>query len=290
MIPAIRLGFHMSIAGSVVNAPINAAMRGYACFQMFTSNSRSWTHKRVEKEECQEFIRCVKEHDLQAFAHMPYICNLSSDKRDVHDKSIKALVANMKDCEALGIDYLVAHMGSHLGKGIEFGTGRICEALSTALQKTNRVAVLLENSSGYKNSMGSCLSDIGRIIDTVGPGRLGICFDTCHAFAAGYDLRNEAGIECVAEELDSQIGADKLKLVHLNDAKFPLGSGRDRHWHIGKGFIGAQGFINLFRNRLFDHGSFVLETPFSREGDDTRNYLAVKRIISSSGAMHSLRS
>lgn len=271
----------MSIAGSVVNAPMTAAAKGYGCFQMFTSNARSWTHKSVEKTECGEFITCVKAHDLLAFAHMPYICNLSSAKRDVYDKSIRVLVENIKDCKALGIDYLVTHLGSHLGTGIASGTERICEAIGAALQETDHVTVLLENASGYKNSMGSNLGDLGRIFDVIGTKRLGVCFDTCHAFAAGYDLANEAGVARVSEEFESLIGADKLKLVHLNDAKFPLGSGLDRHWHIGKGFIGTQGFVNLFRNKLFDHGSFVMETPISREGDDTRNYLAVKSILSS---------
>jgi deoxyribonuclease-4 len=210
---------------------------------------------------------------------MPYICNLSSPKRDVHSKSIRALAENIRECDALGIRYLVAHLGSHLGKGVEFGIGRLCDALGIALQETERVTVLLENSSGYKNSVGSNLEELGRIVDKVGTDRICVCFDTCHAFAAGYDIRNEAGMERVAEEFDSQIGARRLGLVHLNDAKFPLGSGRDRHWHIGEGFIGAQGFANLFRNRLFCHGSFVMETPGSRPGDDARNYIAAKRLI-----------
>jgi deoxyribonuclease-4 len=278
----IRLGFHMSIAGSVANAPRNAAAMGLGCFQIFTSNARSWEHKGPGKAECAEFIKCVKGHDLAAFAHMPYICNLSSGKREVHEKSIQALVANIRDCEALGIGYLVAHLGSHLGKGVEPGMERLCDALGTALHKTERVTVLMENSSGYKNSMGSSFGDLGRILDTVGTDRLGICFDTCHAFAAGYDLSTEAGVERVVEEFESQIGASRLGLVHLNDAKFPLGSGRDRHWHIGKGFIGDQGFISLFRSKPFSRGSFVMETPMSRPGDDTMNYLATKRIIRAS--------
>jgi deoxyribonuclease-4 len=275
----IRLGFHMSIAGSVANAPRNAAMKGYGCFQMFTSNSRSWKHETVEEAECQEFISCVREHGLEAYAHMPYICNLASAKHEIHGKSIAALAANIRSCEALGVDYLVAHLGSHLGNGIEFGTGRVCDALAAALQETERVTVLLENSSGYRNSVGSNLEELGRIIDRVGTDRIGVCFDTCHAFAAGYDIRNETGIERVAEEFESQIGTAKLKLVHLNDAKFPLGSGRDRHWHIWKGFIGAQGFMALFRNKLFGHGSFVMETPVSQPGDDARNYIAAKNMI-----------
>ncbi len=285
MVSMIRLGFHTSIAGSVVNAPKIAAMKGYNCFQMFTSNSRSWVHKTVGKAECDEFTGFVKDNDLEAFAHMPYICNLSSYKQEVYAKSIQSLVANINECEALGVDYLVAHAGSHLGKGAEFGMGRICEALGKALQETDRVTVLLENSSGYQNSMCSLVGDIGRVIDAVGVDRLGVCFDTCHAFAAGYDLRSKAGIEHLIEDFDSQIGVKRLKLVHLNDSKFQLGSGLDRHWHIGKGFIGAQGFLNLFKSKLFGRGPFVMETPVSRDGDDTRNYLEAKRLLAASGVL-----
>jgi len=175
----------------------------------------------------------------------------------------------------------VVHLGSHLGSGVESGIKRASDALGRAIQETARVTVLMENSSGYKNSVGSDLGDLGRIIDAVGSARLGVCFDTCHAFAAGYDLRSETGMERISEELKS-VGAQKLKLVHLNDAKFPLGSGRDRHWHIGQGFIGSQGFINLFKNKLFDHGSFVMETPVSSEGDEDSNYAAAKSIIRAS--------
>jgi deoxyribonuclease-4 len=281
----IRLGFHMSIAGSVVNAPKNAAMKGYGCFQMFTSNARAWKQNVVEKAECQEFSKCVKDHDLVAFAHMPYICNLSSYRQEVYDKSIRSLVANIDECEALGVDCLVAHTGSHLGKGAEFGMERLCGALGKAIQETSRVTVLLENSSGYANSMCSLIEDIGRVIDSVGSARLGVCFDTCHAFAAGYDLRGEAEMEKVIEDFDSKIGAKRLRLIHLNDSKFQLGSGLDRHWHIGQGFIGEQGFLNLFKSKLFGRGPFVMETPVYRDGDDARNYLEAKRLLSASGVL-----
>src|SRR5271157_1846761 len=162
-ISMIRLGFHMSIAGGVANAPKEAAARGYACFQMFSSNARSWKGDRPEKSECLDFMRCVRDNDLEAFGHMPYICNISSSNHEVYEKSKKTLVANIRNCEALGVCYLVVHMGSHLGSGIELGIGRASEALSNAIQETKSVTVLMENSSGYHNSVGSDLGDLGRI-------------------------------------------------------------------------------------------------------------------------------
>ncbi len=276
----IRLGFHMSIAGSVANAPENAAERGYGCFQIFTASSRSWKQDAPPKEECEAFAESVKRHGLVAFAHMPYIANLSSANRQVWEKSVASLAANVRNCSALGIHYLVAHLGSHLGKGMDSGIERTCSALGKALEARSDVMVLLENSAGYRNSVGSSFGDLERILDALDLDRIGVCFDTCHAFAAGYDISNEKGVEDVAAELSSRIGASRLKLVHLNDAKYPLGSGLDRHWHIGEGCIGRSGFLSLFRNNLFDHGSFVLETPGSRgDGDDGRNMGAVEEMI-----------
>jgi deoxyribonuclease-4 len=276
----IRLGFHESTAGSVANAPRCAAAKGCGDFQLFTSNPRAWANVSIPEKGRLEFIELNREYKLTPFAHMPYLCNIASANAAVYKKSRAMLVDNLRNCMKLEIKYLVIHLGSHLGKGVEYGMDNVCKAISSALDATEGVTILLENSSGYKNSVGSKFSEIGRIIDRIGSDRVGVCFDTCHAFAAGYDLRTEQSVAAVEEEFTSLIGARNLKLVHLNDAKYELGSGRDRHWHIGQGYIGRNGFVSLFSNPLFNHGFFVLETPGSRfGGDEEINLRAVKDII-----------
>jgi deoxyribonuclease IV len=275
----IKLGFHMSIAGSVANAPRAAAEMGYGDFQLFTSSSRAWANTKVPEKDRQEFIELNKKYSLTPFAHIPYLCNIASTNPQVYEKSKTMLVDNIRNCMSLKINYLVIHLGSHLGKGTKYGIENVCAALSDALEKTSKVEILLENTSGYKNSVGSTLEEIGSITDRLNSDRIGVCFDTCHAFAAGYDLGTKSGIDKTEGEFESCIGAKKLKLIHLNDAKFPLGSRLDRHWHIGKGHIGREGFINLFKNKLFGHGFFVLETPVDLEADSDQDMAETKSII-----------
>ncbi len=275
----IKLGFHMSIAGSVANAPRAAAEMGYGDFQMFTTSARAWANTQIPEKDRLEFIELNKKHSLTPFAHIPYLCNVASTNPLVYEKSKAMLIDNIRNCMSLEIGGLVIHLGSHLGKGAKYGIENVCNALSYALDRTSKVEILLENTSGYKNSVGSKLDEIGTIIDRLGSDRIGVCFDTCHAFAAGYDLRTKGEVERVADEFISHIGAKKLRLIHLNDAKFPLGSGLDRHWNIGKGHIGRDGFVNFFQNKLFGHGFFVLETPMSEDGNSETDMAETKSII-----------
>ena len=272
----IKLGFHLSIAGSIANAPRYAGKMGYGDFQIFTSSSRAWANSEITKEAAVEFAGLTKRYSTTPFAHIPYLCNIASARDAVYENSKAMLVNNIRNCMALGIGCLVIHLGSHLGRGVGYGTDRICDALGFAFDRTSDVKILLENSSGYRNSVGSKLDEIGSMIDRLGNERIGACFDTCHAFAAGYDMCTGEGVDRIEQEFASQIGRKNLKLVHLNDAKFPIGSGLDRHWHIGKGYIGRKGFINLFRSRLFNHGFFVLETP---GGEENRDMEEIKNII-----------
>jgi len=279
----IRLGFHVSIAGSVANAPTEAIQEGYDAFQIFTTSSRSWTNSRISDKDANEFTRLVKSSNLEAFAHMPYLCNPASTNKDVHDKSRKMLIDNMNNCRVLGIRYLVMHTGSHLGVGTSVGIENVCSLLGSAIGEIDGVDVLLENGSGYNNSVGSKFGEIGQIIEKVGTQRIGVCFDTCHAFAAGYDISTDKSVESMVEEFDSSIGLSRLRFVHLNDAKHPLGSGLDRHWHIGKGYIGRKGFVSLFRNKAFRNGSFVMELPEDEEAGHTQDMNAALSIIRESG-------
>jgi len=275
----MRLGFHLSIAGALSNAPKEAAIEKYGAFQIFTTSSRSWKNSEIDPKDREDFVNCTRTNDLVPFAHIPYLCNPASTNSEVYGKSKDMLLSNMMNCETLGIGSLVIHLGSHLGKGIDIGISNICGALSDTLGRTENVRVLLENGSGYSNCVGSKFSDIGKIIDTVGSDRVGVCFDTCHAFAAGYDLRDDEKVDNAMKEFDDSIGLSRLGLIHLNDAKHPLGSGLDRHMHIGQGYIGTSGFTSLFRNRAFSSGSFVMELPEDEEGDHSSDMRTVKSII-----------
>ncbi len=279
----IKLGFHLSIAGSLANAPAEAAQNGYGAFQIFTTSSRSWANSRISDADAKAFALLVKAEGLAPYAHMPYLCNPASTNKDVHDKSRKMLIDNMGNCRALGIKSLVMHTGSHLGGGTEIGIDNVSSLLGSALGEVDGVDVLLENGSGYNNSVGSEFGEIGRIIEKVGSKRVGVCFDTCHAFAAGYDISTEDSVERMVNEFDSEIGISRLRFIHLNDAKHPLGSGLDRHWHIGKGHIGRDGFISLFRNRAFREGSFIMELPEDSETGHKEDMEATMSIIKAAG-------
>lgn len=279
----VRIGFHVSIAGGISNAPRAAAEHGYSAFQFFPSSSRSWTVNKVSEEEAERFDKTAKDNDLEAFAHIPYLCNPASPSKDMLEKSRRMLVQDMEICKSIGAKYLVVHMGSHKGEGSERGIKTIIETLGNALDRVKDVDLLLENSAGYSNSMGSDFAEIGKVFDALDTKSVGICLDTCHAFAAGYNFGSEEEIEKLAGEIDSYIGLKRLALVHLNDAKYPLGSGLDRHWHIGKGYIGEKGFLNFFSNKAFGQGSFVLETPYQREGDDVRNFAETRKLMKKAG-------
>ncbi|MDE1871181.1 MAG: deoxyribonuclease IV [Candidatus Micrarchaeota archaeon] len=279
----IRLGFHLSIAGSVANAPREAALEGYGAFQVFTTSSRSWKNSAMDADGCSEFKELTRSNGLEAFAHIPYLCNPASPNAEVYRKSKEMLVSNMGNCDALGIKYLVIHLGSHLGKGIGIGMENICGAVSNAIDSAGNVDILLENGSGYTNCVGSRFEDIGKIMDVLDSDRIGLCFDTCHAFAAGYDISDSDGVDKTVEELERCIGLSRLKLVHLNDAKYPIGSGLDRHEHIGRGNIGREGFVALFCNGAFRNGSFVMELPADSNGGHADDMHAVGSIMADAG-------
>jgi deoxyribonuclease-4 len=278
----IKLGFHLSIAGSVANAPKEAKQKKYGAFQIFTTSSRSWRNSEITEFDRKDFVGLTRSNRIAPFAHIPYLCNPASTNGDVYRKSRIMLIDNLQNCKALGIDSLVIHTGSHLGAGSKVGIENVCETISSALEATEDVSILLENGSGYRNSVGSKFSELGEIIESVDSDRIGVCLDTCHAFAAGYDLRSDEALDKTLAEFKTYIGIEKIRFVHLNDAKHDLGSGLDRHWHIGKGHIGERGFLSLFRNRNFRSGSFVMELPEDETADHLQDMNAIKAIIEKS--------
>ncbi len=277
------MGFHLSVAGGVHNSASAAEEHRYGAFQIFTSNPRAWEHRAIADDDADQFRKIVKRSGSIPFAHVPYLCNPSSSSGEILKKSLEMLIGNMRSCAQLGIDCIVVHMGSHLGKGEEHGRKMLIRTVSSAVDKAPGVKVLLENSSGYRNSVGSRFEEIGKVTDEFDSKSVGVCLDTCHAFAAGYDLRTKESIEKVCDEFDDLIGFKRLSLVHLNDARYGLGSGLDRHWHIGQGSIGKAGFTELFRNRHFHSGSFIMETPVNEHGNEDTNMRAATQIVGSLG-------
>jgi deoxyribonuclease-4 len=250
---------------------------------MFTRNPRGWNFSKLNQDEVKEFRRKNSTYNLApVVTHMPYLPNLSSPKKAIYNKSVKSLVAEVERSSTLGIPYVVTHLGSHLGKGQETGLERLVSAINIAFeQNKNDVMLLLENTAGTKNSMGSTFEEIQRIIDGVeDKERVGICLDTAHAFAAGYDIRTPNGVNATMKKFDSALGLAHLKVIHLNDSKVPLGSGRDRHEHIGLGYIGEEGFRALFKQDAVQGLPFIMETPIDERRDEAGNIKKVRELSS----------
>jgi len=276
----LRLGLHISISGTIDKSVDRAYEKGCNTFQIFTRNPRGWRSRELREEEVEAFIEKVKAYGMDpVFGHMPYLPNLASPREDVYKKSVNSLISELNRCWKLKIPYLVTHLGSHLGAGKEEGFRRIINAINFAFSNDKgEVMLLLENTAGTKNSMGGAFEDIQYIIEHIEHAdRVGVCFDTCHAFAAGYDLRTREALEETLKKFDEIIGFEKLKIVHLNDSKGDLGSRIDRHEHIGMGRIGEEGFKQILRSRLVEY-PLILETPIDKRRSDVENLNKVREL------------
>jgi len=275
------LGAHVSISGSVDKAVDRAHDLGCTTFQIFTRNPRGWKAKPLNPKEVEEFRKKFRENGYTvAVAHMPYLPNIASPISASFKKSVNSLMEELRRTGELGLQYLVVHLGSHLGKGLDVGIKKVAEAVNTALSKVdNDVILLLENMAGQKNSVGSRFEEIRKILSLIEhEDRIGICFDTCHAFAAGYDLRTRDAVYATFEQFDEIIGLEKLKVIHVNDSKGDLGSHIDRHEHIGLGKIGSKGFRELLHHPSLRHLPFILETPVDSRGNFATNLAKLKKL------------
>jgi len=281
----IRIGFHVSIAGGISNSVDNASKVGCGAFQIFSRNPRGWAAKPLVEDDVKNFkTRLAKSSISQdsVLVHMPYLPNLASPDGELYRKSVDTLAAEMHRCALLGISYLVIHLGSHLGKGTENGINQLVKACKYAIedslnrQKKNVVRILLENMAGQKNSLGSKFEEIRLILDKLNDyGSFGVCLDTCHAFAAGYDMRKKKDVEKMLDHFHSSVGSKELKALHLNDSKGDLNSKVDRHEHIGLGKIGNTGFEALLSHKSLMSLPMIMETPV----DDTRRDIDNLRIV-----------
>jgi deoxyribonuclease-4 len=276
----VTVGVHVSIAGSVDQAVDRAKAKGCDVFQIFSRNPRGWSFRPLSSDEITAFSQKVSATGLLPVDHMPYLPNLATPREELYKKSVSTLTEELGRCGTLKIPYLVTHLGHHLGDGIAGGRKRVIAAINTALSASdNEVLLLLENTAGEKNSVGSTFEHILPIIEGLtDTSRICICFDTCHAFAAGYDLRNAEGIEDTVHQFDEVIGVKQIKCVHLNDSKGARGSGLDRHEHIGMGSIGERGFRCLLHNPVFRDLPLICETPVDARQDDEGNIRKVRKL------------
>ncbi len=279
----MRLGLHLSIQGSIDRVVDRGVERGCNTLQMFSRNPRGWTSKKLSSLEVESFREKLSESGIwPVFIHTPYLLNLASPKDDVYAKSVNLLKDELRRASELNVPYVVTHLGSHLGYGKMEGFKRIVEAVNDSFSSIkNDVVLLLENTAGTKNSMGSAFEDVEYILSRIKVGeRVGVCFDTSHAFAAGYDLVSRGAVQHTLRRFDEVVGLEKLKLVHLNDSKGALGSRVDRHEHIGMGKIGERGFRNILQSRL-GQLPLILETPVDGRRSDTGNLEKVRELARS---------
>jgi deoxyribonuclease-4 len=266
----VKLGFHVSISGSIDLSFDRAQKLGCTAFQIFTRNPRTWRTKPLQLGEIKSFRRKHRESKINpVFSHMPYIPNLASSSDDIFEKSVDALIEEIDRCSELGIRYIVTHIGSHTGSGVVKGKTRLIQALGRAADEEGPM-ILLENSSGSGDQIGSKLDELAEIAKVIGGTRIGICFDTCHAFAAGYDIASKEGLNATLREITRTVGFSRLKLVHLNDSLGELGSRIDHHEHIGLGKIGQDGFRHILASQLIKR-PLIMETPIDDKRSDIDN-------------------
>ena len=258
-------GAHMSIAGGLHNAVTAAVEHDCGTLQIFSKNANQWAAKPLQEPDVATFRKAVKNAKLKfVTAHDSYLINLASPDDGLYRKSIAAFVDEIERAEALGLSYLVTHPGAHTGSGVDAGIAKVVAALDEVHARTAgfKLKVLLELTAGQGSCLGAKFEEIAAILDRVKDAkRLGVCLDTCHVFAAGYEIHTEAGYAAMFEQFDDLIGIAKLKLFHVNDSAKPLGSRVDRHAGLGLGHIGLDAFRRLVNDPRFAKLPMILETP-----------------------------
>ena len=259
-------GAHVSASGGVENAPRNAKAIGATGFALFTKNQRQWSAPPLSAAQCEAFRRACEECGYtaaQILPHDSYLINLGHPDDDGLEKSRASFIEEMSRCEALGLTLLNFHPGSHLNRiTVDESLRRVADSINIALDRTHGVTAVIENTAGQGSNLGFSFYHLAAIIDRVeDKSRVGVCIDTCHAFAAGYDLGTAAGCEATFAEFDSVVGFRYLRGMHLNDAMKPVGSRVDRHAPLGDGCIGWECFRYIMSDSRFDNIPLILETP-----------------------------
>lgn len=260
------IGAHVSASGGVENAPRNAAAIGATAFALFTKNQRQWAAPPLSEQQIEVFrAECQRNGytAAQILPHDSYLINLGHPEDEPLEKSRASFLHEMQRCEQLGLDRLNFHPGSHLKKiSEEESLRRVAESINIALDKTSGVTAVIENTAGQGSNLGYAFWHLAYIIDRVeDKSRVGVCLDTCHSFAAGYDLSTEQGCDEVFAEFEREVGFEYLRGMHLNDAMKPLGSRVDRHSPLGEGYLGITPFRYIMQDSRFDNIPLILETP-----------------------------
>lgn len=283
------MGFHVSITGSISNSIKNAESIGCTAFQIFTRNPRGWRAKSLEMNDVKEFKSKINDSYIDkndVVVHIPYLPNFAAPDGESYNKSKDVLAEEIIRCFELDISFLILHLGSHLGFGEKNGINQIVNACNFALDNFHssyrrhlRLNILIENSSGQKNSIGSKFDEIRDILDVLNDKKFGVCFDTCHAFASGYDLRTAEKVIETMNNFNDIINIKNLKVLHLNDSKGKINEKKDRHQHIGLGSIGKEGLMEVLKNKHFQNIPIIMETPNDGIKGDKENMKVVSKFI-----------
>ncbi|MFA5072344.1 MAG: deoxyribonuclease IV [Nitrospirota bacterium] len=278
----MRIGFHVSISGGFSLSVRRAYDLGCSCMQIFSRNPRGWTVKPLDGDDIAEFKKLREQWDIMpVFVHTNYLINLASSKQDLYQKSIEQFIIDIERAEKLGAEYVVTHLGSASSKNVDWMINRVAEAINMAMKlHPPKAKILLENTAGESGDMGYEFEQMQEVITQIrDSSHVGICYDTCHGFAAGYDIRTKEQVDALAEKIDSTVGLKRLLGIHLNDSLRDFGAHVDRHWHIGEGKIGSDGFRVFLNHPKFKDIPKIMETPKDSEEDDPRNMKMVRSLI-----------
>lgn len=266
------LGAHYSIAGGLHKAFDHADKYQSTTMQIFTQNSHTWKIRELKKNEIDTFLKRKKESGVKKIvSHAGYLINLAGSDSGKREKSFQSMRGELLRAEQLAIENLVLHPGSHTKTSVEEGIERLTESINLLLSDTSlgKTTILFETTAGQGDSVGHRLEHIQAIIERIDrKERVGLCIDTCHIFAAGYDIRSEEGYNGFVNEIDDRFGTESVKCIHLNDSKKALGSRVDRHNHIGEGFVGETAFKLIMNDDRFLHAPKIIETPAENDGVD----------------------
>ena len=263
------LGAHVSISGGVQNAPENGRKADCDCIQIFSKNQMQWKAKPIADDEAKEFkANMVKFEIAEAVIHDSYLINLASPEKETLEKSRDAFLDEARRAQKLGVKHLIFHPGAHKGSGESRGLRTIAESLNWVRGRldSNEVVFVLETTAGQGSVLGHSFEQLAKVIEMLDePECAGVCFDTCHSHAAGYDIKSVKGYEETFNLFDEELGLDRLKAIHLNDSKGKRGSHLDRHEQIGEGHLGNETFLNLMNDDRLEKVPMVLETPAGDE-------------------------
>lgn len=278
----MRLGFHVSVAGGLDHCVRAAVRRRCTTLQMFTGAPVQWARRPIDPREAGRFIERLSELDIAPhFVHAKYLLNVASPDRRLCERSLADLCTELSLAAMLGAAGVVLHLGSVGGEGsLAQGVRQVARAVDRACEHVpDGPPIILENSAGQGNVVGARFEELAEIIATTDyPERVRVCIDTAHAFGAGYPIHEAEGLEGALAEMDASFGLDRLALLHVNDSLLPFASGRDRHWHLGRGEIGREALARIVNHPALVHLPFIMETP-GTEADDVSNMRRIRRLI-----------